>query len=121
MINIKPIIYKKIKEITENVSDVYPEDWEDFPVVIYLEEENKPHEYTDDEEQKSYLRYKVDIFDKESTSELAVKIDEVFTSVGLRRTSSVDLADSYLRHKVMRFEGVLDLKSRIVYQSRMEG
>lgn len=121
MINIKPTIYQKLKEVTDNVSDVYPQDWEKFPIVIYLEEENKPYEYTDDKEQKSFLRYKVDIFDKDSTSELAVKVNDVFESVGLRRTSSIDLADSYLRHKVMRFEGVLDLKSRIVYQSRMEG
>ncbi|HEL9636523.1 hypothetical protein [Streptococcus suis] len=122
MINIKPIIYKKLKEVTDNVTDTYPQDWENFPVIIYLEEENKPYEITDDTEQMSYLRYKVDIFHNDSTSELAVAIDAIFASLGLKRTSSVDTPDpTHLRHKVMRFEGILDLNSRIVYQYRMEG
>lgn len=30
MINIKPIIYKELEKIAENVTDTYPEDWE-FP------------------------------------------------------------------------------------------
>lgn len=122
MINIKPIIYKKLKEVADNVTDTYPQDWENFPVIIYLEEENKPYEITDDTEQMSYLRYKVDVFHNDSTSELAVAIDEIFVSLGLKRTSSVDTPDpTHLRHKVMRFEGILDLNSRIVYQYRMEG
>ncbi|HFI0647965.1 TPA: hypothetical protein ACGO32_001605 [Streptococcus suis] len=122
MINIKPIIYKKLSEVADNVTDTYPQDWENFPVIIYLEEENKPYEITDDTEQMSYLRYKVDIFHNDSTSDLAVAIDEIFASLGLKRTSSVDTPDpTHLRHKVMRFEGILDLNSRIVYQYRMEG
>lgn len=122
MINIKPIIYKNLKEITDNVTDTYPQDWENFPVIIYLEEENRPHEITDDKEQMSYLRYKVDIFHNDSTSDLAVAIDDIFFSLGLKRTSSVDTPDpTHLRHKIMRFEGILDLESQIVYQYRMEG
>ncbi|HFU3982935.1 TPA: hypothetical protein ACGO2Q_001725 [Streptococcus suis] len=122
MINIKPIIYKKLSEVADNVTDTYPQDWENFPVIIYLEEENKPYEITDDTEQMSYLRYKVDIFHNDSTSDLAVEIDVIFASLGLKRTSSVDTPDpTHLRHKVMRFEGILDLNSRIVYQYRMEG
>ncbi|MBY5015069.1 hypothetical protein K6V96_07045 [Streptococcus suis] len=122
MINIKPIIYKKLREVADNVTDTYPQDWENFPVIIYLEEENKPYDITDDTEQMSYLRYKVDIFHDDSTSDLAVEIDAIFASLGLKRTSSVDTPDpTHLRHKVMRFEGILDLNSRIVYQYRMEG
>ncbi|MDQ8821160.1 hypothetical protein RFF58_09090 [Streptococcus ruminantium] len=122
MINIKPLIFKKLKEVADNVTDTYPQDWENFPVVIYLEEENRPHEITDDKEQMSYLRYKVDIFHNDSTSDLAVEIDAIFASLGLKRTSSVDTPDpTHLRHKIMRFEGILDLNSQIVYQYRMEG
>lgn len=122
MINIKPIIYQKLKEVADNVTDTYPEDWEHFPVIIYLEEENKPFEITDDKEQSTSLRYKVDIFNTDSTSDLAVKVDEIFASLGLRRTSCIDTPDpTHLRHKIMRFEGILDLNSQIVYQIRMEG
>lgn len=122
MINVKPYIYSKLKELADNVTDTYPADWENFPVIIYLEEENKPFEVTDNKEQKTTLRYKVDIFHNDSTSDLAIKVDEVFSSLGLVRTSSIDTPDpTHLRHRVMRFEGILDLNSRIVYQLRMEG
>lgn len=122
MINIKPIIYKELEKIAENVTDTYPEDWEHFPVVIFLEEENKPYEIYSDKEQKSNIRYKVDIFNNDSTSTLALKVDEVFSKLGLMRTSSLDVPDpSHLRHKTMRFEGIVDLNSELVFRQRMEG
>lgn len=122
MINIKPIIYKELEKVAKNVTDTYPDDWENFPVVIFLEEENKPYEIYGDKEQKSNIRYKVDIFNNDSTSALAMKIDEIFSSLGLMRTSSLDVPDpSHLRHKTMRFEGIVDLNSELVFRQRMEG
>jgi hypothetical protein len=122
MINIKPIIYKELEKVAENVTDTYPDDWENFPVVIFLEEENKPYEIYGDKEQKSNVRYKVDIFNNDSTSALAIKIDEIFSNLGLMRTSSLDVPDpSHLRHKTMRFEGIVDLSSELVFRQRMEG
>jgi hypothetical protein len=122
MINIKPIIYKELEKVAENVTDTYPDDWENFPVVIFLEEENKPYEIYGDKEQKSNVRYKVDIFNNDSTSTLAIKIDEIFSNLGLMRTSSLDVPDpSHLRHKTMRFEGIVDLNSELVFRQRMEG
>lgn len=121
MINIKPVIYKELQKVADNVTDTYPDDWENFPVVIFLEEQNKPGEWYDEKERKSSIRYKVDIFDKDSTSSLAVEIDKIFASLGLRRTDCQDVPDpSRLRHKLMRFEGIVDLDSQLVYQYRME-
>ena len=121
MINIKPVIYKELQKVADNVTDTYPSDWENFPVVIFLEEQNKPGEWYDEKERKSNIRYKVDIFDKDSTSGLAVEIDKIFASLGLRRTDCQDVPDpSHLRHKLMRFEGIVDLNSQLVYQYRME-
>ena len=121
MINIKPVIFKELQKVADNVTDTYPSDWEHFPVVIFLEEQNKPGEWYDEKEHKSNIRYKVDIFDKDSTSSLAVEIDKIFASLGLRRTDCQDVPDpSHLRHKLMRFEGIVDLNSQLVYQYRME-
>lgn len=121
MINIKPVIFKELQNVADNVTDTYPDDWENFPVVIFLEEQNKPGEWYDEKERKSNIRYKVDIFDKDSTSGLAVEIDKIFASLGLRRTDCQDVPDpSHLRHKLMRFEGIVDLDSQLVYQYRME-
>ena len=51
-----------------------------------------------------------------------MKIDEIFSSLGLMRTSSLDVPDpSHLRHKTMRFEGIVDLNSELVFRQRMEG
>lgn len=51
MINIKPVIYKELQKVADNVTDTYPSDWETFPVVIFLEEQNKPGDWFDDQEQ----------------------------------------------------------------------
>ena len=102
MINIKPVIFKELQKVADNVTDTYPSDWEHFPVVIFLEEQNKPGDWFDDKEQKTSIRYKV-------------------ASLGLRRIESQDIPDpSHLRHKLMRFEGIVDLDSELVYQYRME-
>ena len=121
MINIKPLIYKELQKVADNVTDTYPSDWETFPVVIFLEEQNKPGDWFDDKEQKSYVRYKVDIFDNESTTDLSIKINEIFAMSGSKRTESQYMPDpSHLRHKIMRFEGIIDPKTQLVYQYRME-
>lgn len=122
MINIKPLIYQELSKLTANVTDTYPDDWETFPVVIFLEEQNKPFDHYDDEEQKSEIRYKIDIFDKETTSSLAVQINGVFANLGLKRTDATDVPEpSHLKHKTMRFEGIVDVHTQQVYHRRTGG
>lgn len=117
MIDVKKIIFKELKKVSENVSDTYPDDWKKFPCVQFLEEENIPHEITDDQERMSYIRYKVDIWDKVSTTSAALKINAVFAALGLNRTSSVDVPEqTYLKHKAMRFEGIVDHDTLLVFQ-----
>lgn len=119
MINIKPLIYQELSKLTANVTDTYPDDWETFPVVIFLEEQNKPFDYYDDKEQKSEIRYKIDVFDKASTSDLSVKINEVFAKLGLKRLDATDVPEpNHLKHKVMRFEGIVDINTEQVYHRR---
>lgn len=91
--------------------------WKKFPCIQFLEEENIPQEITDDTERMSYIRYKVDIWDKVSTTAAALQVNAVFAGLGLNRSSSVDVPEqSYLKHKMMRFEGVVDHDTLIVYQ-----
>lgn len=118
MINVKPIIYDKLKGISKNVTDVYPSDWATFPVVQYIEEENSTYLKTDDREQLVYVRYKIDIWSNGSTSNIALAVDNALSSLGLRRSQCIDAPDpSQLRHKVMRFEGVIDVNNMRVYNS----
>lgn len=118
MINIKPIIYGELIKVADNVNDTYPSDWATFPVIQYIEEDNKTHTKTDDKEQLAYVRYKIDIWNDRSTSEIAVAVDGVLSNLGLKRTQCLDVPDtSKLKHKVIRYEGIIDVNNMRVYNS----
>lgn len=117
MVNVKDQIYDAIKGICKNVSDGYPSTWNNLPAICYTEEDNRVAEFTDGQEDKSYVRYKIDIWNNRSTSDYALQVDENIVKLGLRRTTCQDVADpSGLKHKVMRYEGVIDNHSELVYQ-----
>lgn len=115
MINVKDQIYNALCGVCDNVSDSYPSDWSVFPIIEYIEEDNKVYEFTEQED-KSYVRYKIDIWHDKSTSELALKVDEHMASLGLRRILCQDVEDE-IKHKVMRYEGIIDNITQIVYQN----
>lgn len=118
MINIKPIIYTELKKVSSNVNDTYPSDWTTFPVIQYIEEDNNTRTKTDDKEQEAYVRFKIDIWNDKSTSDIATAIDVVLSSLGLIRKQCIDTPDpSKLKHKVMRYEGVIDVNNMRVYNS----
>lgn len=118
MINIKPIILNELKKVFNNVNDTYPSEWATFPVIQYTEEDNKTHTKTDDKEQEAYIRYKIDIWNNKSSSDIAIAVDEVLSSLGLVRIQCVDTPEpSQLRHKVMRYEGIIDVNNMRVYNS----
>lgn len=117
MINVKEQVFDQIKSISNNVSDSYPTNWLDFPAIQYVEEDNKVYEWVDGEESKSYIRYKIDIWHNGSTSFSALAVDRAVSALGLRRTLCQDVADpSGLKHKVMRYEGIIDIQTQMVYQ-----
>ena len=116
MINVKDQVYAAIKDISSNVSDSYPADWATFPAIQYTEEDNKVAEWVDGEESKSYLRYKVDIWNNKSTSFTTLEVDKRLCKLGLQRTMCLDAPDpSGLKHKVMRYEGIIDTSTEFVY------
>lgn len=118
MINVKDQFYKAIKDITENVSDGYPKEWAKLPAIQYMEEDNSVVEFTDGKEQKAHLLYRVDIWDNRSTSLTAMAVDEEVSKLGLRRTQCNDVDDpSGLKHKVMRYEGIIDVENQMVYNN----
>lgn len=118
MINVKDEVYEALCTVTENVTDHYPRDWDKDLAIQYMEEDNKVIEYTDMEEQKAYCRYRIDIWARKSTSTAAVAIDHAVSTLGLKRTQCMDVEDpSGLKHKQMRYEMVIDVKTRQVYHS----
>lgn len=118
MINVKDQVYDAIKEITENVGDGYPKDWAKLPAIQYMEEDNSVFEWVDGKESKSHLMYRVDIWNNTSTSVFAMQVDAALAALGLRRRQCNDVDDpSGLKHKVMRYEGIIDVEDETVYNN----
>lgn len=118
MINLKPKICKALKTIEEiNLSEEYPNDWSMFPAVTYTEEDNSIYQISDGIESMCKVVYRIDIWHNRSTSDIAIEISDVLSKLGLRRTFCKDVPDpSKLKHKVLRFEGIVDIDTLIVYQ-----
>ena len=116
MKNIKDKVFSALEEKFENVTRSYPSDWKKLPVIQLTEEENKVYERTDKEE-KEYVLYKIDVWHNRSTSPAALKVDEtICKKIGLIRTGCTDTPDpSGMEHKVMRYEGIIDMNSDMVY------
>ena len=115
MINIKDKVYSKLLEVNDNVTDVYPSNWMSLPAIEYVEEDNSVYEKTDREE-KSYVRFRIDIWDNKSISEIALKVNEKISELGLVRTGCSDVSEpSGMRHKQMRYEGIIDTDTEMVY------
>lgn len=122
MISIKAEVYQGLVSAFEplgiQVFDYFPDELEQFPLIVYLEENNVPHEIVDGEEVTSHITYRVDVWASDSTTEYALMINDVFSKFGIRRITSTDAPDvSGLKHKLMKFEGVVDVKTKIVYSN----
>lgn len=116
MKNVKDQVAGALNSVFDNVSDQYPKEWAELPAVQYAEEDNKVYERTDNQEDKAYVRYRIDIWNSRSTSEAALKVDEAVSKLGLVRTACQDAADpSGFKHKMMRYEGIIDMHSDYVY------
>lgn len=116
MKNVKDQVYAKLLLVDQNVSDIYPLSFEKMPAIMYTEESNTVYTKTDNTEQLSYLRYRVDIWNDGSTSQLALSVDEKMSSLGLTRIECTDVAEpTRLRHKQLRYEGIMDVVTEQVY------
>lgn len=131
MRNMKALVYQKLCDQfgADRVTDQYPTNWAVLPAIQYTEEENNVYERTGEGETQSYVRYRVDIWDNVSTSQSMLQVEDAlgiplgtFTgdsttgSLGLSRTMCQDVSDpSGLKHKVMRFEGIVDNENDAIY------
>lgn len=123
MISVKAEIYQALVNAFEpsgiQVFDYFPDELERFPLVVYLEENNVPYEIVDGKEATSQITYRVDVWSEDSTTEHAIMINDVFAKFGIRRIVSSDNPDvSGLRHKMMKFEGIVDQRTRLVFSDK---
>lgn len=115
MINQKPAVYQKLLELktekkAKQVCEEGNQDWSKMPCVTYMELQNEPSDYGDDEEYSSALAIKADAWGKSSSevSKLAIQVVEKMKELGYERTLFLDVPDlnSKIEHKTMRFEKI---------------
>jgi len=112
MINLKPQIYERLKEISNvEVSYFYPEKWINLdkkPAISYYEMDNSVSSKADDEEYSSNIAIQVDTWcDMPSEcSKLAIEVNKKMRELGFSRTLALDLYEqgAMKHHKTMRFE-----------------
>ncbi len=116
MKNVKDQVYEALLAVTDNVSDSYPTEWTSFPAIQYVEEDNSVIEHTDNKEDKAKVRYRIDIWHNRSTSQTALEVDKAISATGLVRTACMDAPEpGMLKHKVMRYEGIISMDDDFVY------
>ena len=92
-----------------------------FQILIqYTEEQNNVSEWSSSfdgvREDKSYVRYRIDIWNRDSTSATTLAVDNAMKVTGLKRSECQDVPDpSGMKHKQMRYEGIIDMDSDEVY------
>ena len=121
MVNLKKKVYAALKEIHDNVSDSWPQDWQGEEMLVYTEEDNRSYERSGTKTTKSYCRYRIDILGQRSLSDMAALVDSVLaydeegTGLGFTRTLCQDDNSGQNRHKIMRYECVVSEKDGTIY------
>lgn len=116
MYNIKPQILKLLKEINGvKVSDEYPEDWSRLPHISFYEQSNRDY-FKRGSEYLTEIVIQIDIWHNRSTGTIAQQVDKKMNSIGLRREFAADIPDPNVKHKTMRYRGIIDKKNLLVYQ-----
>ncbi|WP_270601547.1 hypothetical protein [Anaerostipes hominis (ex Lee et al. 2021)] len=111
MQNFKPVIAQQLKNLSgvKQLGAGYPKDFAKMPTVTYSENDNSDAGYTS-KEVVTDLEYQFDIWSKESTSSLALQLDDLITPLGFRRAGSNELVDTNtgLKHRIIRYRGRYD-------------
>lgn len=100
-----------------DVSDAWPQDWARLPKVTYTEENNAVEEWTDNAEQSARIVYRIDVWDKRSTTAIAAQVDAAMASIGMLRTMSRDVPSGTdpAKHRQMRYECIADRATPYVF------
>lgn len=114
MYDVKSQVAKQLKKIPVNVAASSKEGMKKIPCIIYKEMDNKPADPTQRFQEVVYI---IDIYNQTSTSPLVTQVNDQMKELGLLRTACIDMDDpGGLRHKHMKFMGVVDTQTEIVYQ-----
>lgn len=101
MINIKEVVDEELRILFNNVNTSYPVDWTVFPIIQY----SVVHEY---EEEKKYIKYEINIWNRQDTVYIASEINKLFINLGFERLNCIEYISNYnLKHKIISFESLI--------------
>ncbi|MCY9513314.1 hypothetical protein [Paenibacillus apiarius] len=117
MYDVKPEINTLLESISGvTVSDAYPKDFNKLPHISFYEITNSDY-YSVGPEYLTDISIQVDIWHNRSTGGLATAVTEKMNSIGFRRKLMADVPDpAGVKHKTMRFRGVVDKRTKLVHQ-----
>lgn len=117
MYDIKPIVNILLESIVgeESVSDSYPDDFTNLPHISFYEQNNRDY-YKKGPEHSTEIVIQIDIWHNRSTGAIAKQVNEKMNSIGLRREFARDIPDPNIKHKTMRYRGIIDKRNLLVYQ-----
>ncbi|WIF95016.1 hypothetical protein [Caminicella sporogenes] len=116
MYDIKPQIFNLLKEIEGvTISDAYPKDFSKLPHISFYEQFNRDY-LKKGTEKLTEIVIQIDIWHRRSAGAIAKAVDEKMNSIGFRREFAADIPDPVVKHKTMRYRGIVDKKNLLVYQ-----
>lgn len=119
MYDAKPDVFSVLSTIPNvTVSGDFPAANASMPHISFYELANNEVMTTSDTVGiLSDISIQIDVWHNRSTGDLASQVNEKMNSIGFRRQFARDLNDpSGLKRKTMRYRGVVDSRSKIVYQ-----
>ena len=117
MYDIKPKVNGLLEGIVgeDNVSDSYPENFNNLPYISFYELiNNDPYKIS--EELYTEIVIQIDIWHNRSTGTLARQVNDAMNSIGLKRDFARDIPDPSVKHKTMRFKAKINNRTKIMYQ-----
>ncbi|WFA10333.1 hypothetical protein [Tissierella sp. Yu-01] len=117
MYDIKPKVNELLEGIVgeDNVSDSYPNNFNNLPYISFYEQDNKDV-YKIKEELYTEVVIQIDIWHNRSTGTLARQVNDVMKSIGFKRDFARDIPDPVIKHKTMRFKARINNRTKIMYQ-----
>lgn len=117
MYDVKPIVNTLLESISDvTVSDAYPSDISKLPHISFYEIANNDALLIT-KGPLSDISIQVDIWHNRSTGALAAAVDEKMNRIGFRRQFASDVPDpTGIKHKTMRYRGIVDSRTNLVHQ-----
>lgn len=118
MINLNPVIYKKLKELNLKVVKNFPKGPGEYPCVVYKEISNVSYMRVKGIEVISDISYQFDIYSLEEieVKKIANDVDGVISSLGFNRRFNESLDTSNYYRRTLRYSGKVDLRTNLIYE-----